>query len=240
MMRILKKFTVAVFIFSAVFNVLAGPRVLRIENAGAKIIPLYLRPFFVLSIHLPHAEHIKSIHCGDSAAWDISTQQLPYPQLFIKPISRDSNTNLIVTTDRTSYYFHLQVVGSPTVGSNQVYSVILMDPRASKSSTKKDVKVKKLRHRYFFNLGYYYCGDWQLRPQWAFDDGQFTYFRFVAGQALPAIYRYDISRHASSLTNFRVVHHDLMLPERSFVWLLRRGKHEGYVYRRSVRGLHCR
>jgi type IV secretion system protein VirB9 len=99
-------------------------------------------------------EIVQNVSIGDSLAWQAAPVN---NNLFIKPVA-ESNTNMTVLTNLNSYSFQLDPDGGYD-SSGTTNSVATFDP-------------EKLNWKYSFT------GDRSLVPVEAFDNGQFTYFKF--------------------------------------------------------------
>lgn len=115
-------------------------------------------------------EAIQSVSIGDSLAW----QAIPVNNnLFIKPVT-ESKTNMTVLTNTNSYSFELNssdVRALPTYKLQFSYSDGGYDQTGG-SNAVATFEPDKLNWKYSFT------GDRTLAPIEAFDNGQFTYFKF--------------------------------------------------------------
>ena len=115
-------------------------------------------------------EVVQNVSIGDSLAW----QAVPVNNnLFIKPVA-ESNTNMTVLTNANSYSFQLDSVGSqakPTYKLQFTYP----DGGYDASGVSNAVGVFDPKN---LNWKYTFTGERSLVPIEAFDNGQFTYFKF--------------------------------------------------------------
>lgn len=142
-------------------------------------------------------EVIQNVAIGDSAAWSVMPVN---NNLFIKPVT-ESKTNMTVLTNTNSYNFQIDSLDSnvsPTYklqfiypdggfdGANQPNAVATFDP-------------DKINWKYSFT------GERSLAPIEAFDNGQFTYFKFKTDgmSHMPAIFIVDKDKN-ETLVNFHI------------------------------------
>lgn len=128
---------------------------------------------------------------GDSDAYTFTRAQ---NHLFLKPRVEDSNTNLIVITNRRTYNFRLSYIGDRSKQS--VYDLAFSYPdtaiRLAEEAKKKvdlDAAFKQQRGR--TNLLYSGTGDKEIAPVNTWDIGDVTYFKFPGNVDLPNIYMVD-------------------------------------------------
>lgn len=142
-------------------------------------------------------ETIQNVSLGDSLAW----QAVPVGSyLFIKPVA-DSKTNMTVVTNTNSYIFQLDSQdqnASPTYKLQFVYSPGGYDQMGVPNAV-GTFDPEKLNRKYS------YTGDKTLVPLEAFDNGQFTYFKFKSDgmSRLPSIFIVDKNRQ-ETLINYHV------------------------------------
>ncbi len=140
-------------------------------------------------------ETIKVVALGDSIAW----QPVAYQnRLFLKPVEQNAQTNLTVITDRRTYYFRL---GTVPKHAPQPFLVRFRYPEANDlmfpapaapavAAAQPEPGAAGTFDPARINLNYGMAGDKAaIALNRAFDDGEFTYFRFDAGSAIPAVYQ---------------------------------------------------
>lgn len=143
-------------------------------------------------------EVIQNVSLGDSMAW----QAVPVSNnLFIKPVA-SSKTNMTVLTNLNSYNFQLDSESQttePTYKLNFVYQGGKGASFAGGSAPVGTFDPEKL------NWKYTYTGDPELAPTAAFDNNQFTYFKFdeEGDSRLPSVFIVDQNRK-ESLVNFHM------------------------------------
>lgn len=142
-------------------------------------------------------ETIQSVSIGDSMAW----QAVPVNNnLFIKPVA-ESTTNMTVLTNVNSYNFQLDssnTKASPTYKLQFTYPDGGYD-QAGSANAVASFDPEKLNWKYSFT------GDRSLVPVEAFDNGQFTFFKFKEDgmSHLPAIFMVDKNRN-ETLINYHM------------------------------------
>jgi type IV secretion system protein VirB9 len=142
-------------------------------------------------------EVVQSVSIGDSLAW----QAIPVNNnLFIKPVA-ESKTNMTVLTNTNSYSFQLDSIDAKT---KPTYKLQFTYPdggydAAGMTNAVATVDPTKLNWKYSFT------GDRSLVPIEAFDNGQFTYFKFKKDgmSHIPSIFIVDKERK-ETLVNYHM------------------------------------
>jgi type IV secretion system protein VirB9 len=128
---------------------------------------------------------------GDSRAYAFTKAK---NHIFIKPIVEDSNTNLIIVTDRRTYNFRLSYIGDRSKESVYDLSFSYPDTVAKEQAEKKkqsDIDAAFRQQRGRTNLKYSMSGDLEIAPVNVWDIGDVTYFKFPGNVDLPLIYEVD-------------------------------------------------
>jgi len=162
---------------------------------------------------------------GDGKAWDFAVKS---NHCFLKAVATDADSNLTIVTDRRSYHFNLRLSTSP--GTSPTFEIVFRYPdsdakRKREREARRTVLLGFERRGDRTNLDYSMSGDLDLAPKNAWDDGEFTYFKFPGNRDLPAIYEVDpdgyesiVNRHSMGAASEIVVMH--RVAER---WVLRLG-----------------
>lgn len=159
-------------------------------------------------IELAEGENVETILIGDSVAWQV----IPTKRgnvVAVKPAESNAATNLTLITDRRTYAFSLEAKkGAP--GPQMTWRLQFRYPEdesaaqlaelaktrlANVASGKPDVAAGPEGQN--LNFRYTYAGDATLAPELAFDDGEFTYFRFAKDSPLPGIFVVDAEKRES-------------------------------------------
>ena len=162
---------------------------------------------------------------GDGKAWDFAVKANHY---FLKAVAENADSNLTIVTDRRSYHFSLKLVTASDRPGTFELVFDYPDERARKESDqarRRQVEEGFTRKPSSVNLDYTMSGDYDIAPVNAWDDRQFTYFRFPGNRDIPAIYMVDedgaesiVNRHSTGAANEIVVMHKVA-PR----WVLRLG-----------------
>ncbi|MDH0794610.1 TrbG/VirB9 family P-type conjugative transfer protein [Stenotrophomonas maltophilia] len=154
-------------------------------------------------VHLVFAPGEEPVHggvvLGDSDAWSFSVAG---NNLFLKPKNTDGNTNLTVVTNvgRTYTFILLYAQRRPTdrqlgtaLNLRYKFRYPAEELAAAKRATEKPESVQISERlarpeREIRNINYFACGSDDVNPDVIFDDGRFTYMRFLANRELPAIF----------------------------------------------------
>ena len=160
-------------------------------------------------------ERIENVSIGDAMAWQVTPNKRAR-NLFLKPLIKNATTNMTVVTDRRRYTFSLQTaprqVTTPWV-------VRFEYPREIVEAVEEPLPPPPPPR----NFAYTFTGDQALRPARVWDDGSMTYFEFVDGQSIPAIFAGGPGKGESlvnSMTRGRVV----VVQQTSGRFTLRTGK----------------
>lgn len=199
----------------------------------------------VVQIELPSGERMKRAPLiGDRDGWIVEAT-VGSGDLFLKPKSGASATNLLVVTDCCSYAFDLVVLAEEarSEASGLVYRVRFMRPQApaAPSSTGPSATVASeapapaaavlLQERLAAppeprNWAYSVQAPATaeaISPTEGWDDGRFTYLRFPANRELPQAFRVDADG-SEHLVNRHVSGDLLVLHEVARRWVLRLGR----------------
>jgi type IV secretion system protein VirB9 len=175
-------------------------------------------------------ESIDTVAIGDSVAW----QAVPDESkriLFIKPIEPEAVTNMNVVTTRRVYNFILRSVSH----DGGVYKIRFTFPELEEDA--RLMKLAKARaavpnYREVMaststNFDYSYRGADVVRPEYAFDDGVKTFFRF-AGE-VPGIFVVNPDR-SETLANTRREGDIIVVDKVSAQWTMRKGGDTACVF----------
>lgn len=147
---------------------------------------------------------------GDPQGWEFAHKDNHY---FIKPKAENSDTNLVIVTDKRSYNFVLHFIGSyatkdsagnavkhsigtPWTLKNATLQLAFNYPaddarKAAEVRTVASVQDRFRGHAGPLNLNYTQSStkiDQDIVPLNVWDDGRFTYFRFAQNVSLPNLY----------------------------------------------------
>jgi type IV secretion system protein VirB9 len=167
-------------------------------------------------------EVIQSISIGDSMAWQAAPVN---NNLFIKPVAA-SKTNMTVLTNTNSYNFQLDSLNSevnPTYKLQFIYSEGGYD--ATGSNVAGTFDPSKLNWKYSFT------GERSLAPIEAFDNGQFTYFKFKNDgmSHIPSVFIVDKDKQ-ESLVNYHMQGEYMVINNVAKQFTLRNGTEVTSIY----------
>jgi type IV secretion system protein VirB9 len=164
-----------------------------------EVVQLELAVGIAAHIVLEPGEQYMTHAFGDAKAWEFRARD---NHVFLKAVAPDADGNLTVLSDRRSYHFALKLAGTASAG---VYEVIFDYPDSGRAKAEQEEverawspPPKKV------NLSYSMSGDEDIAPVNAWDNGEFTYFKFPGNRDIPAIYMVDadgaesiVNRHSS-------------------------------------------
>lgn len=177
--------------------VAADKRVKMVMYDPNNVVLLHARYGYQTQIAFAPNEMVQSVSIGDSLAWQV----VPVNHyLFIKPVA-SSNTNMTVLTNLNSYNFQLNSINqkvSPTYKLQFIYPHTGFNQSAITNSV-ATFNPENLNWKYSFT------GFRALAPIAAFDNGQFTYFKFKTNgmSHLPSVFIVDDHRN-ESLVNYHM------------------------------------
>jgi type IV secretion system protein VirB9 len=163
--------------------------------------------------------------------------------LFLKPKAARVATNLTVLTNRRHYQFDYTAQPQHPGRNDQgvIYAlkftyVPLPSQAAAEAAAKRlDSKLDGAGANRPQNSNYWYCGQSELRPIAASDDGVHTRLRFAANADLPAIFVRS-EDGSESLLNFNMDSGDVFLHRIAKRFVLRRGKLTGCIVNQGFVG----
>ncbi len=185
----------------------AGYRDARVKNVaydGNDVVKLLGRYGYSTVIEFAPGETIDDIALGDTLAWEVAPSR---NNLFVKPREDSASTNMTVVTDKHIYHFMLQALAHRSKAPADAFFAVRFTYPAEESA-KRAAALDADRAKLVLNgalpkpsnYNYWSCGDLQLRPTEAFDDGRFTYLRFPGAQEVPAVFVIN-SDNTESLVN---------------------------------------
>lgn len=127
------------------------------------------------------SKELSGMGMGDATAWGLSVRG---NNIFLKPKAENPDTNLLIVTDKNrTYSFDLL---SAKNEKRMSYVVKLIYPEPKKSTRDEKTIPCSDGQR---NFKYLKWGDDTLSPQYVWDDGRFTCFKFKDNVELPVLYQ---------------------------------------------------
>lgn len=219
----------------------ADQRVKSVAYDANNVVAIVGHYGFVTHIQLGANETVQSVAMGDSLAWEVAPTG---NHLFVKPREPNATTNMSVVTSPGNrvYQFvltaHESKNGARPRPNDMFFAVNFRYPeeerRAREAAAKKDVAENTLARTpsQGTNFNYWACGDRAVAPDYAMDDGRFTYLRFAANRDMPAIFE-ELRPGKEALVNTHV-EGDWIVVQRVLPRLiLRRGEQVACVDNRS-------
>jgi len=186
-------------------------------------------------IQLEQGERYVDHAFGDSAGWHFAENA---HHIFLKPRAEHADSNLVLITDRRVYYFELRYSdtrrsGTKVFGVNFTYpetQVALEDAEAERKHVREGFEVPRP-----VNANYTMTGNRSLAPINAWDNQQFTFFRFPGTADIPAIFMVHpdgtesiVNHHIEGVANDIVVVHKVAAQ-----WILRLGRDALLIFNES-------
>lgn len=176
------------------------------------VVLMNAKTFTVMQIVFGNDEVIENVQGGDFSAWSLNIpKDLDIPKdstnmMFLKPTIADSNTNMIVLTNKHMYYFHLISHSNET--PTDTYALHFIYPNeehtgiASFNPTQKHI-LNASDQPQNYNWDYSFSGARSIMPLHIFDDGRFTYLQLQPRQVVPAIFAVDNRSGKEAVVNYR-------------------------------------
>jgi len=163
--------------------------------------------------------------------------------LTLKPKVASTQMNLAVTTSKRRYYFLYSVSPRRPEGSGDpvIYAVRFTYPPLHPSGDgltdeqRIEIELAKARQARPHNTDYWFCGNQDVKPTAAFDDGVQTRLTFPARSELPAIFVMN-DDGTESLLNFSIDEGDVLIHRVAAKFIVRRGKLTGCIVNKAFAG----
>lgn len=204
-------------------GVAADHRVKVVQYDPNNIVVLKGRYGFQTQITFAQNETVQNVSIGDSMAW-LAVPVNNY--LFIKPIA-NSKTNMTVLTNQNSYSFQLDSQDqniSPTYKLQFAYLQGGYDQSGTPNAVTTFDPAK-------INWKYSFTGDRSRAPIEAFDNDQFTFFKFNKGgmSRLPSVFIVDKEKN-ETLINYHMQGEYMVIHAVAKQFTLRDGVYVTSVY----------
>ena len=170
-------------------------------------------------------EHIATVALGDTLGWQAVPDQSKQ-FLFIKPLEPDAATNMtVVTTKKRIYSFVLRTSGNDRrvvfkirfTYPDEEADARLMEKARELAAFPNRKAAERSQTR---NLDYSFKGSVTVKPEFIFDDGTKTYFRFSGD--VPGIFLVNTDR-TETLVNYRREGAMIVVDRTAGQWTLRNG-----------------
>jgi len=191
---------------------IAGPDGVLRYPFGERTPPtLRCKPLFVCDLVLEPGETIVNVAVGDSVRWLIAPASSggtdsATPHVLVKPTEAGLRTNLIVTTNRRTYYLTLvSSYNNPMLrigflypqDPQQVFATAAVSRGMRANAPLAETAIDKL------DFNYRMSGDRDLQPVRVFNDGAHTYLQMPQGmREIPVLFAVG-SDGGNTLVNYR-------------------------------------
>jgi type IV secretion system protein VirB9 len=162
--------------------------------------------------------------------------------LFLKPRAARVATNLTILTNLRRYQidYSATAMESRSGDSDAIFAVRFIYPPsleavAEQSARRIDTALRDAASALPRNIDYWYCGNPELKPAAASDDGIHTRLRFAANRDLPAVFVRNADG-TESLLNFSMDGGDVIIHRVARRFILRRGKLTGCIVNQGFVG----
>lgn len=175
-------------------------------------------------------DHKAGAGLGDLKAWQVDIRG---NNIFIKPIARNPDTNMVIVTNKRTYALSLKSSAKGKAGYiirfNYPDSRLAEEQLALKNSLAIQNKIASSKGEATKNIGkinmkgYFMRGDSELAPKKMWDDGRFTYLQYPNSKDLPAVYRI-LPDGKEILVNTHIDKDVMVLQETAKGYMLRLGQ----------------
>jgi type IV secretion system protein VirB9 len=164
---------------------------------------------------------------GDATGWQLNQNG---STLFLKPTQVDAITNMVIITNKRTYYFEMyskeaEGIDDPELVFATKFNYTDINSQSTSANTgfmdltgggveEKSYVPDPAKNKKGLNLNYTMSGSKEISPLEVFDDGEFTYFKFADINAdYPAIFQV-LPDGNEALINFRVSDNKYVVVER--------------------------
>lgn len=170
-----------------------------------KVYKIFCSPMRVTNLIFEKTELVSAVNTGDDVRWLIElVNGHSGDNIFIKPVEGPISTNVVVTTNKRTYYLELvSNEGEYQMAVSWKYAdmtqIIKRDVTEIEEKQKERIE-EESRPRYY---SYESKGDQAIQPMLVYDDGRKTFIQFRPDiQELPALYVY--ADGVNNQVNYRV------------------------------------
>jgi type IV secretion system protein VirB9 len=219
---------------------LADSRIRTVLYSPDEVYRLYGFVGYHLDLEFASDEVFVGLSAGDPEAVTYSAHE---NVLTLRPKAASAQMNLTVSTTKRRYYFEYTTAAHPPsrFAEEVMYAVRFMYPAnpAAQGSLTPEQRVardlalaQKNRPK---NVDYWFCGNREIKPVAASDDGVHTRLTFAAKAELPALFvRNDDG--SESLLNFSMDAGDVVIHRVAAKFVVRRGRLTGCIVNKGFVG----
>lgn len=185
-----------------------GTSTMVFQYSPNQLYKVYCRVGYLTDIALKDGETITFVGGGDTAAWMLDTATVgSTPHLYIKPISKDVNTNIVVNT--TEHTYQLILNSSDWYNPMVRWNYGIENSINAKKQKKKDEKIIIGETTAYsvdrLNFNYSVSGNQDWKPVMIFDDGQKTYIKLKKLKStMPVLFIREKNKKSVAMVNYKV------------------------------------
>lgn len=185
-----------------------GTSTMVFQYSPNQLYKVYCRVGYLTDIALKDGETITFVGGGDTAAWMLDTSIVgTTPHLYVKPIAKDVNTNIVVNT--TEHTYQLILNSSDWYNPMVRWNYGIENNINMKKQKKKDEKIIIGETNAYsvdkLNFEYTVSGNQSWKPVMVFDDGQKTYIKFKKLKStMPVLFIREKNKKSVSMVNYKV------------------------------------
>lgn len=187
-------------------------RIKMVAYQENNVVPVNGVTFTTTQIIFSQDEYVIDVEGGDTSGWMVTTPDNLPNMVFVKPTLLNSDSNMLVVTNKHNYYFHVTSNKTLSKDSHQTYAIKFSYPEDERKRLKAKLKLRAKNKRELlgakknpkaYNWSYSFSGAKQIMPLHVFDDGTFTYFELRKNQPVPAVFVVDNKQGKESVVNTR-------------------------------------
>lgn len=170
-------------------------------------------------------EKFITVSLGDTDSWQVAPSDNGNI-LFVKPVAKNTTTNMNIVTNKRVYFLELQDVDRNS--EKAFYGVRFRYPEKNVNASLKSEAEFRASYpnltaidKEHVNLDYSFKGSTQLKPIRIFDDGKKTFFKFSS--KIPAIFTVN-SDYSETLINYHKEGEYIVIDQTARQFTLRDGK----------------
>src|SRR6202789_1011113 len=214
------------------------PRIRGVAYNSSEVYKLRGLVGYQIDLEFEPGETFVGLGAGDMEGLSFVGQE---NHLFLKPKAARVATNLTVLTTRRHYHIDYTAVAQRPNEDDVIYSLRFTYAEtpairaAEAAASRVDSQLENASSHRARNNDYWYCGEPELRPTAASDDGVHTRLTFAANADLPVIFVRNAD-DSESLLNFSLDAGDVIIHRVAQRFILRRGNLTGCVVNRGYAG----
>lgn len=185
-----------------------GNSTMVFQYAPNQLYKVYCRVGYLTDVALKEGENITFVGGGDTASWMLETSTVgKTPHLYIKPVTNNVNTNIVVNTTEHTYQLILNSSDwyNPMVRWNYGIENNINMQQQKKLDEKIIIGDTNAYSVDRLNFNYSIKGEQSWKPVMVFDDGQKTFIKFKQLKStMPVLFIKEKGKKTVSMVNYKI------------------------------------